>query len=215
MRYGPLSFAFLAFLTAGVSSQASADVLLNTITSTFQPDSGYGVGNSHGAGQSIAISFSSPSATTITEVDALIGEFESSPGTITLGIMTDASGVPSGSFLDSTLVTLSETNPVTLSSLNWSINAGTTYWLTAIATDQTSAIWNQSTDFSNFASTPNNVDGPWIQIAGNSQEAPAPEVEIFAGAVPEPSTWAMMVLGFAGVGFMAYRRKSKPALMAA
>jgi hypothetical protein len=34
-------------------------------------------------------------------------------------------------------------------------------------------------------------------------------------SVPEPSTWAMMILGFAGVGFMAYRRKSKPALMAA
>jgi hypothetical protein len=29
-------------------------------------------------------------------------------------------------------------------------------------------------------------------------------------SVPEPSTWAMMILGFAGVGFMAYRRKSKP-----
>jgi hypothetical protein len=26
-------------------------------------------------------------------------------------------------------------------------------------------------------------------------------------AVPEPSTWAMMILGFFGVGFMAYRRK--------
>jgi hypothetical protein len=34
-------------------------------------------------------------------------------------------------------------------------------------------------------------------------------------AVPEPSTWAMMMLGFAGLGFMAYRRNSKPALMAA
>jgi len=34
-------------------------------------------------------------------------------------------------------------------------------------------------------------------------------------AVPEPSTWAMMILGFSGVGFMAYRRKFKPALMAA
>ena len=34
-------------------------------------------------------------------------------------------------------------------------------------------------------------------------------------AVPEPSTWAMLMLGFAGVGFMAYRRKSKPALSAA
>ena len=28
-------------------------------------------------------------------------------------------------------------------------------------------------------------------------------------AVPEPSTWAMMILGFASVGFMAYRRKAK------
>ena len=27
-------------------------------------------------------------------------------------------------------------------------------------------------------------------------------------AVPEPATWAMMLLGFAGVGFMAYRRRS-------
>ena len=34
-------------------------------------------------------------------------------------------------------------------------------------------------------------------------------------AVPEPSTWAMMILGFAGIGFMAYRRKAKNALMAA
>jgi hypothetical protein len=36
-----------------------------------------------------------------------------------------------------------------------------------------------------------------------------------APAVPEPSTWAMMILGFASVGFVAYRRKSKSALMAA
>jgi hypothetical protein len=27
-------------------------------------------------------------------------------------------------------------------------------------------------------------------------------------AVPEPSTWAMMILGFFGLGFVAYRRKS-------
>jgi hypothetical protein len=27
-------------------------------------------------------------------------------------------------------------------------------------------------------------------------------------AVPEPSTWIMMVLGFAGLGFMAYRRRN-------
>lgn len=34
-------------------------------------------------------------------------------------------------------------------------------------------------------------------------------------AVPESATWAMMIIGFAGIGFVAYRRKSKPALLAA
>jgi len=31
-------------------------------------------------------------------------------------------------------------------------------------------------------------------------------------AVPESSTWAMMIMGFFGVGFMAYRRNNRPAL---
>jgi len=31
-------------------------------------------------------------------------------------------------------------------------------------------------------------------------------------AVPEPTTWAMMLLGFAGVGFVAYRRRSSASL---
>jgi PEP-CTERM motif-containing protein len=30
----------------------------------------------------------------------------------------------------------------------------------------------------------------------------------FANGVPEPSTWAMMILGFLGVGFLAYRKKA-------
>ncbi|UPK07716.1 PEPxxWA-CTERM sorting domain-containing protein [Bradyrhizobium sp. 170] len=30
-------------------------------------------------------------------------------------------------------------------------------------------------------------------------------------AVPEPSTWAMMILGFAGVGYMTYRRRKQAA----
>jgi hypothetical protein len=34
-------------------------------------------------------------------------------------------------------------------------------------------------------------------------------------AVPEPSTWAMMILGFASVGFMAYRRGNQSAVLAA
>jgi hypothetical protein len=39
--------------------------------------------------------------------------------------------------------------------------------------------------------------------------AVAAEDTLLAGApaVPEPSTWAMMILGFAGIGFMTYRRR--------
>jgi hypothetical protein len=49
---------------------------------------------------------------------------------------------------------------------------------------------------------PNSGKQPWIMIS---------EVE-FLTPVPEPSTWIMMIAGFAGLGFMAYRRKAKPAL---
>jgi hypothetical protein len=51
-------------------------------------------------------------------------------------------------------------------------------------------------------------------IGGNRALFVGPNFQI-AGGVPEPTTWAMMILGFAGVGFMTYRRKSKPALTAA
>jgi hypothetical protein len=44
-----------------------------------------------------------------------------------------------------------------------------------------------------------------FELGGQSNEG---TVEVTA-AVPEPSTWAMMILGFVGLGFMAYRRKSK------
>jgi hypothetical protein len=48
----------------------------------------------------------------------------------------------------------------------------------------------------------------------NGQFGPGPFGDVrfveggIATAVPEPATWAMMLLGFAGVGFMAYRRKN-------
>jgi len=35
-------------------------------------------------------------------------------------------------------------------------------------------------------------------------------LEASISSVPEPSTWAMMILGFMGIGFVAYRRKNQP-----
>jgi hypothetical protein len=43
----------------------------------------------------------------------------------------------------------------------------------------------------------------------------AETVTFSVAAVPELSTWAMMLIGFAGVGALAYRRKKNAALAAA
>jgi hypothetical protein len=39
--------------------------------------------------------------------------------------------------------------------------------------------------------------------------------DVSIAAALEPATWAMIILGFTGAGLVAYRRKSKPALMVA
>jgi PEP-CTERM motif len=66
----------------------------------------------------------------------------------------------------------------------------------------------------NYVATSGNTTISFIETASNdggdndalidgvSFQGPA-----VVSGVPEPSTWAMMLLGFAGVGFMAYRRK--------
>jgi hypothetical protein len=45
----------------------------------------------------------------------------------------------------------------------------------------------------------------------NAQGGPETITVAHISAVPEPSTWAMMILGFVGIGFMSYRRRSRPA----
>jgi outer membrane lipase/esterase len=49
-------------------------------------------------------------------------------------------------------------------------------------------------------------DDQHFSDAGQKIEAEF-DFSLLEGGVPEPSTWAMVILGFLGVGFMAYRRK--------
>ena len=54
-----------------------------------------------------------------------------------------------------------------------------------------------------------NLCGPFRQACGGF--GPYSQTFAFSGAinvsVPEPATWAMMLIGFAGIGFVAYRRR--------
>jgi hypothetical protein len=49
---------------------------------------------------------------------------------------------------------------------------------------------------------------------GGEIEALEFEPASFTPGVPEPSTWAMMLLGFAGLGFLGYRQTAKARLAA-
>jgi uncharacterized protein (TIGR03118 family) len=71
--------------------------------------------------------------------------------------------------------------------------------------------------------------GLWSLAFGNGGAAGDPNTLFFTdgingetgglfgsiSAVPEPSTWAMMVLGFAGIAAMTYRRRKQPATLRA
>ena len=54
----------------------------------------------------------------------------------------------------------------------------------------------------------------WDQNASDNTQFVTATVTTGVSGVPEPSTWAMMILGFAGIGFMAYRRSRKSSAMA-
>lgn len=51
-----------------------------------------------------------------------------------------------------------------------------------------------------------NISGPYAVRGPATLYISLPD-GVYIAAVPEPSTWAMMILGFAGLGFMAYRRR--------
>lgn len=59
-----------------------------------------------------------------------------------------------------------------------------------------------------FTFTDNETDSGIVGFSMSSAQNSF-EITNISAAVPEPATWAMMVMGFLGVGFMAYRRRDK------
>ena len=49
--------------------------------------------------------------------------------------------------------------------------------------------------------------GSYVYTWGTGDHADTFTLNVVAGSVPEPSTWAMMLIGFAGLGYAAVRRK--------
>ena len=74
-----------------------------------------------------------------------------------------------------------------------------------------------------FASAPEIIDITGLHLTGDTvtvtlhiptQWVFLSEAQFYSGAIPEPSTWAMMTLGFAGLGFVAVRARRRSAAIA-
>jgi PEP-CTERM motif len=87
--------------------------------------------------------------------------------------------------------------------------------------DPTNTKYGQGTQLGSKTFTGFGLDQQGLKVSGLTTYSVTEEFDISAlgsdtanstiniSAVPEPSTWAMMILGFMGVGFMAYRRKNQ------
>jgi hypothetical protein len=184
---------------------ASAATLLNTITEPFigHGTSGYMFG-AFGP-DSIGVAFNSLGSNKITEIEAFMSTSTTAAVGMNFILMTDAGGLP-GVDLFSKGFSLGVNSPVLLTSLDWTVTPGTAYWLIALPSPATTAVWEFSQSLAGN-----------IAVGFGTIPALLPELRIegeLTTAIPEPSTWAMMLLGFAGVGYGVYRRKKMAAVTA-
>src|SRR6267142_1701729 len=202
MNFKSIGFLALALVSfAAYSDDASANITYDlslgpTAVGTITTDGQIGVLQTSNI---IDFNITLTGPTSIT--DTLLGPLSGTPNFLQFG--TDGA-------LNSTSFT------ATLTSLFFDFNAtvGTPYLL----------FQGNNGSLLCLAGAPGNCgEGPskiTVNVFGSGSNPPISQsgnVEIatvaLTTAVPEPSTWAMMILGFAGLGFMGYRRKSKPALM--
>jgi hypothetical protein len=206
---GALAGALMVFVVAPF---ASAATILDTTNGAFSnPSSGSSVANTNFFRQAVAVPFTIGSAATITDVAAYIGLdtfLDLGGASVDIGIMADASSIPSGTFLFHQIATLSTSNPVTLSSLTWSIGSGS-YWLAAFATLNSYGIWDLDEanvqPFATFANTwtPHTQDGvPQARILGDFADTVTP----LPGALP------LFAGGLSALGLLGWRRKRKHAV---
>jgi hypothetical protein len=196
----------------GLSSQASATTIIDTINGApFVGVNGYTLcNNCNTSDQAVGLEFNLASPTTIRSVDAYIFEFKDLSAAVTLGIMSNASGSPSGSFIsgDSSNI-MPGAGPINLTSLNWSLAAGT-YWLVAVANVGSSLAWQGQTNTGftwAFTFTGDGTSG-W----NNTSLLPVPMAlisDVAVPSVPLPAAFPLFATGLGALGLLGWRRKRK------
>jgi hypothetical protein len=144
------------------------------------------------------------SPTAITGVEAYVfSQFAN--GRANFGIMADAGGVPSGSFItgDVSLVALANSAPLNLNSPGWSLDPGT-YWLVGVAISFEQGGWQSNPTFdSSWAVDGATGNGTWF----NNSALPPPMALIIGEATPLPAALPLFAAGLGALGLFGWRKK--------
>src|ERR1700722_2599331 len=228
------SYAFVAGIALSacvLANGASANLITNggfgDVDGTFTDNTGTGgdnvpVGSSDITGWTISGAY--PALWIPRRTPALYGGLEPSPSNPS-AFLLDLTGTVNTAPYDSVSQTIATTTGAhyTLtfdlgSAMQWGFPDGVTAsagstsgTFTSTGTGSSTNFWNSSETLNFVASGPSTL----ITLAGASGFSyigvdNVAVVETSPGGVPEPSTWAMILLGFAGVAYMGYRRAREP-----
>ncbi len=185
---------------------ARADVLLDT---TGRPNPS-GALLDRGLQPKLAVPFT---ASTVYRIESIVAAIQpdlgSSTASVSLGIMSDASGLPSDVFLHSVLAEVDAGFPTI--GQGWLLSPGK-YWLAAIASGGNAAVWLGGDGDAAGGYAIANDSPPFFQWRiGNGLFLPS--AIIVATPVPEARTWVMMLAGLLVSGLAAgkRRRRGRPA----
>jgi hypothetical protein len=221
--------AAIALSASVLANEARANLITN---GGFDDVDGKFVDNTGTGGDVVAVGSSDITGWTISgnygalwiPNGGLYGGLRPSPGNPS-PFLVDLTGTANSSPFDSVSQTITTTAGAhyTLtfdlgSAIQWGIQDGVTASAGSTSANFISTNPTTSTNFWNSSETLNFVasgSSTLIALAGSSGFSyigvdNVSVVETSPGGVPEPSTWAMILLGFAGVAYMGYRRANEP-----
>ncbi|AUC93544.1 hypothetical protein CWS35_03820 [Bradyrhizobium sp. SK17] len=83
---------------------------------------------------------------------------------------------------------------------------------TSVTLDPSSILTGSTFNASDVTFDSTHIGTAWANLTFNTGDTVILDVNSTVSSVPEPSTWAMMIIGFAALGFVAYRRRDSSAL---